>query len=177
VRQLVLLRGVNVGGRNRVAMAPLREALEQAGMEDVLTYLQSGNVLLSSDDPPDLLAGKCKAAVAERFGLEIAVVVRTLEQLAGIVRHDPLGDIADQPKLYQVSFCAAEPSNEAIERILGRAVEGERVLAHGSEIYAWLPHGSGRSAVASALAAPSLGVVATARNWTTITNLLALAER
>ena len=176
MRHLVLLRGVNVGGRNRMPMPALREALQDAGMREVETYLQSGNVVLDGDGAPQALAQRCEAVIAKRFELRIAVVVRTREQLARVVRRDPLADVADQPKLYQVSFCAAKPAAAALEKVAERAVEGERIVAHGSEVYAWFPHGIGRSRMAAQLAKQDFGVVATARNWTTVTKLLALAE-
>src|SRR5919201_1609117 len=69
-RQIVLLRGINLGSRNRIAMPALREALEEAGFEDVQTYLQSGNVVLSSRAAPTTVARKAKGLVADRFGLE-----------------------------------------------------------------------------------------------------------
>ncbi len=178
MRHVVLLRGVNVGARNRLAMSALREALHGAGMRDVETYLQSGNVVLDGDSTtPHELARRCEAVIAERFELTVAVVVRTRAQLARVVRRDPLGDVADQPKLYQVSFCAAKPAPAALRKAAASAVEGERIVAHGSEIYAWFPHGIGRSRLAAQLAKHDFGVVATARNWTTVTKLLELAER
>ncbi len=175
VRQIVLLRGVNVGGRNRLPMAALREALQDAGMREVVTYVQSGNVVLDADTAPERLATDCEALIAKRFELDIAVVVRTREELAEVLAHDPLGDVAEQPKLYQVSFCASAPSPDAIEKVAARAVEGERVLARGREVYAWFPHGIARSKLATQLSRQDLGVVATARNWTTVGRLLELA--
>jgi uncharacterized protein (DUF1697 family) len=175
VKQIVLLRGVNVGGRNRVPMPALREALEAAGLEDVVTYVQSGNVVLESAAKPDALGRKVEGAIADAFGLEVAVVVRTRAELAKVVRRDPLGDVADQEKLYQVSFCTEKPAKEAIDKVTKRAVDGERLLVHGREIYAWFPHGVGRSKLAAQLSRQSLGTVVTARNWTTVKKLLELA--
>jgi uncharacterized protein (DUF1697 family) len=176
VKQAVLLRGVNVGGRNKLAMPALREALKGVGMRDVATYLQSGNVVLDADADPDELARRCEALIADRFGLTVAVVVRSCDELARVVRRDPLGDVAEQPKLYQVSFCSAAPSPEAVRKAGERAVEGEQLVVDGREIYAWFPHGVGRSRLAAQLARQDFGVVATARNWTTVTKLLELAE-
>jgi uncharacterized protein (DUF1697 family) len=175
VKQIVLLRGVNVGGRNRVAMPALREALKDAGMGEVTTYVQSGNVVLDSAVKPDVLARACEELIAERFALQIAVVVRSRAELAKVVQHDPFGAVADQEKLYQVTFCAQKPDQDALAKVAERAVEGERLLAHGREIYAWFPHGVGRSKLAAQLGRQDLGVVATARNWTTVNKLLALA--
>jgi uncharacterized protein (DUF1697 family) len=175
VKQIVLLRGVNVGARNRLAMPALREALEAAGMDDVTTYVQSGNVVLDSTAKPSRLGRECEAVIAERFGLEVAVVVRTRAELAKVVAHDPLGDVADQEKLYQVTFCSQRPDAAALAKLAACAAEGERLIAHGREIYAWFPHGVGRSKLAAQLSRQNLGVVGTARNWTTVNRLLALA--
>lgn len=175
MRQIVLLRGVNVGGHNKLAMPALREALEAAGMENVLTYVQSGNVVLDSAAKPDALARACAKVIAERFGMDVGVVVRTRAQLAKIVEHNPLGDVVEQDKLYQVTFCSEKPAKAALAKVAERAVEGERLLAHGREIYAWFPHGVGRSKLAAQLGKQDLGVLATARNWTTVNKLLALA--
>jgi uncharacterized protein (DUF1697 family) len=176
VKQIVLLRGVNVGGRNRVPMPALREALAAAGMEDVATYLQSGNVVLSSKAKPEELARECEGVIAERFDLEIDVVVRTRVELAKVLERDPLGDVADQEKLYQVSFCAQRPDKAALAKLTERAAEGEQLVVHGREVYAWFPHGVGRSKLAAQLGKASLGTVATARNWRSVKQLLALAD-
>jgi uncharacterized protein (DUF1697 family) len=175
VKQIVLLRGVNVGGRNRVPMPALREALEAAGFKDVVTYVQSGNVVLAGAAKADALAREVEAVIADAFGLDVAVVVRTRAELAKVVRHDPLGKVADQDKLYQVSFCAEQPDKEAVAKLAERAVDGERLLLHGHEIYAWFPHGVGRSKLAAQLSKQKLGTVVTARNWTTVKKLLELA--
>jgi len=175
VKQIVLLRGVNVGGRNKLAMPALRDALEAAGMENVVTYVQSGNVVLDSAAKADALARACEGVIADEFGLDVGVVVRTRTELAKIVERNPLGDVAEQDKLYQVTFCSQKPAKAALDKVAERAVEGERLLAHGREIYAWFPHGVGRSKLAAQLGKQDLGGLATARNWTTVNKLLALA--
>ncbi|HWG08348.1 MAG TPA: DUF1697 domain-containing protein [Solirubrobacteraceae bacterium] len=176
MKQIVLLRGVNVGTRNRLAMPALRDALEAAGMDDVTTYVQSGNVVLGSAAKPDALAHAVEGVIAEEFGLDIAVVVRSRAELAKVLARDPFGDVARQEKLYQVTFCAEKPAEAALAKIVERAVEGERLIAHGREIYAWFPHGVGRSKMAAQLSRQDLGVLATARNWTTVKKLSALAS-
>lgn len=176
MRQIVLLRGVNLGARNRIAMTALRELLAVAGFKDVSTYLQSGNAVLSSELAPQKLAGRCERLIEEALGLEIAVVVRTREELAAVVSHDPLGKLADDPKRYQVSFCAAQPDAGAVRKVAERATGGEHLVVHGREIYAWFPDGVGRSRLAAQLSGKNLGTTATARNWTTVVNLLALAD-
>ena len=171
-RHIVLLRGINLGSRNRVAMPKLRDALEEAGFDEVRTYLQSGNIVLSSSGKP---ADAVRRMISKEFGLDIAVVTRTQAELAKVVAHDPLADVAKDPKRYQVSFCDAKPSRAVVRLIEDAAAPGERVVVHGREIYAWHPDTIARSKLWALLAGQKLGVTATARNWTTVQKLLELA--
>ena len=175
-RQVVLLRGINVGSRNRIAMPDLREALEQAGFEDVQTYLQSGNVLLSSAAKPESVARKCERQIAAKFDLDIAVVVRTGAELAKVVQRNLLGKIAKDPKRYQVSFRSAELGAEAVRKLEAAAVEPEQFVVIGREVYAWHPDTIARSRLWALLAGQGLGVTATSRNWTTVTKLLEMLD-
>ena len=175
-RHIVLLRGVNLGPRNRVAMPELREALTEAGFDDVQTYVQSGNVVLSSGASATTVARKVARVIEDRFGLDIDVVVRTKAELAKVVERDPLGKVAEDPKRYQVTFLATKPKAEVVEKLASAAVEPERLVHNGRELYAWHPNGVGRSKLAALLSGPQLGVTGTARNWATVTKLLELAN-
>jgi uncharacterized protein (DUF1697 family) len=157
-------------------MPALREAFEDAGFEDVKTYLQSGNVVVASKAAPKTVAQKAKGLIADRFGLDIDVVVRTRDELAAVVRRNPLGKVANDPKRYQVSFLDRKPDREVVRKLEALAVGDERLVADGRELYAWHPTGVARSKLWAALAGRGLGVTATARNWTTVTKLLELAE-
>jgi uncharacterized protein (DUF1697 family) len=176
MRQIVLLRGVNLGSRNRIGMPKLRDAFAAAGFADVSTYLQSGNVVLTSNASPAELAAETERLIAATFGLDIAVVVRTRDELAAVVERNPLGAVAANPKRYQVSFLAEEPDPKVVETLAGLAVEPEQFVAIGRELYAWHPDGVARSRLWGRLAGPKLGVTATARNWTTVPKLLGLAD-
>lgn len=156
-------------------MPALRDALTEAGFNDVRTYVQSGNVVLSSAQKTDAVADSVKRVLADEFGLEVAVVTRTRAQLARVVERNPLARVARDPKRYQVSFLDAKPSREVVRRIEETAAGGERVVVDGREVYAWHPDTIGRSKLWALLAGQSLGVTATARNWTTVTKLLELA--
>jgi uncharacterized protein (DUF1697 family) len=176
VRQIALLRGINLGPRNRIAMPQLRKELEGAGFEDVRTYLQSGNVVLASDLPSEQLARRLERQIEHAFKLDIAVIVRTRDELADVVKHNPLKKVATNPKRYQVSFLSDELDPETIEELAALAVPSERFVARGRELYAWHPDGVARSKLWARLAGKGLGVTATARNWTTVTSLLELAD-
>jgi uncharacterized protein (DUF1697 family) len=172
---VAMLRGINLGGRRRVPMAELRTLLTDAGYEDVRTYVQSGNIVLGSPAKPAEVERELQTLISERFGFDVPVVVRSRAQLAAVVKADPLGDVADDPKRYQVSFLSAKPKAAVVRALEAADVAPEQVAVSGREIYAWHPEGVARSKLWNALAGKDLGVTATARNWTTVTTLLEMA--
>ena len=174
-RHVVLLRGINIGPRNRVAMPKLRDALEEAGFTDVKTYLQSGNVVLESRAKAETVRRKVEKLIEQEFGLEIAVVVRTKAELAAVVKRNPLGKVATEPKRYQVTFLEKKLSAKVAKELKETAADDERVVVAGREVYAWHPKTIARSKLWSKLAGKSLGVTATSRNWATVEALLELA--
>ena len=157
-------------------MADLRALLDGAGFEDVRTYLQSGNAVVRTPFAADALADECERLIAGRFGAPVTVLVRSGDDLAQIVARDPLDGAAEDPKRYQVTFLSAEPEPALIEQLDRVATERERVAVVGCEIYAHHPDGVGRSKVATKLAGLKRGVIGTSRNWTTVLNLLEMAQ-
>ena len=176
MRNILLLRGINVGAHNRISMPELRVALERAGFAHARTYMQSGNVVVSSDAPADELAARARRALAGGFGLDVDVIVRTRDELAEVIARNPLGEVAVDPKRYQVSFLERELDAAVVRELSALAAASERFVAIGRELYAWHPDGVARSRLWARLAGRQLGVSATARNWTTVTNLLAMAD-
>jgi uncharacterized protein (DUF1697 family) len=175
-RHVVLLRGINIGSRNRIAMPKLREALEEAGFDDVQTYLQSGNVVLTSTTKPESVARKCEKLIAERFGFDVAVVVRSRAELARVVKRNPLAKVAKDPKRYQVTFLAKKLDPKIVRELKEAAADSEQVVVSGREVYAWHPRTIARSRLWNRLAGKGLDVTATSRNWTTVEALLELAS-
>lgn len=177
MRRVLMLRGINLGPARRVPMAELRALLSNAGYEDVATYVQSGNIVLSADCPAAELESAVSALITERFGFDVPVVGRSAEELAAIVAHDPIPGAAQEPKRYQVTFLSSPASPAAMRRLEELAADSERVAAHGRELYTFHPDGIARSKLAMSLAAKQLGVSATARNWRTVTTLAEMASR
>jgi uncharacterized protein (DUF1697 family) len=171
-----MLRGINLGPNRRVPMAELRALLGDAGYEDVQTYVQSGNIVLSSTASVADLEHEAQRLISDRFGFDVPVVGRTRRQLAAVVKRNPFGDVAQDPKRYQVSFLSAKLDAETLATLKAAVVEPERFEAQGRELYAWHPDGVARSKLWNALAGKGLGVTATARNWTTVTTLLEMAQ-
>jgi uncharacterized protein (DUF1697 family) len=175
-RLIVLLRGVNLASRNRIAMRDLREALEEAGFEDVSTYVQSGNVVLTSTASAKQVRSDVERLLADRFDLDVKVVVRTRAELAAVVKRNPFAKVATNPKLYQVTFLEKAPPAEVMRKLEAAGTGEEQVVHVGRELYAWHPDGVGRSKLAALMSGKGLGVAATARNWTTVTRLLEIAD-
>src|SRR5438876_11973564 len=126
-RHIVLLRGINIGSRNRISMPELRSALEEGGFADVQTYLQSGNVVLESRAKPESVRRKIEKMIAEQFGLDIAVVVRTRAELAEVVKRNPLSRVAKDPKRHQVTFLSAKLDPEVVKRLESLAAPSEEL--------------------------------------------------
>ena len=175
-QHILLLRGINLASRNRIAMPELRAALTEAEFKDVRTYLQSGNVVLSSAAKAEDVVRKVERLIGKEFGLDVPVVSRTRAQLAKVVTVNPLQKVAKNPKRYQVSFLTEKPTRDVIRRVQEAAMPPEQVVAVGREIYAWHPETVARSRLWTLLADQGLGITATARNWTTVTKLLELAS-
>lgn len=174
-RVVVLLRGVNLVKRNRISMPDLRTALGGAGFADVATYVQSGNIVLTSRSSAEGVASKVKKVIADQFGLDIVVIGRSRAEMAAVNRSNPLAGVATNPRRYLVTFLSREvPPGFADD--LASVAKQEPFAIIGREVYSWHPDGIGRTPLWERLASRSLGIEATSRNWTTVTALLAMAE-
>jgi uncharacterized protein (DUF1697 family) len=174
---VALLRGINVGGHNRIAMAQLRELLQALGYEDVRTHLQSGNaVFATAGTPPEQAAREIEDQIARSLGLGVRVVVRTRDELAEVVAANPLGEVASDPARLLVTFLSAAPERGLLGELAPADFEPDVFAVGAREIYVWHPDGVRATRLTNAFWEKRLGVTATARNWNTVTRLLALAD-
>ena len=183
---VALLRGINLGGHNKVAMAELREVVTSLGHADVVTYIQSGNVVFTSDQSDTAaLAAALERAIATSLSVPARVVVLSREELAQVARDNPYTG-EPNPKAVHAVFLSGEPGPDVAERVAAAqqlaAQQGSRDTAQlvGRTIFLHTPDGYGRSDLAAALV--KLGqkktdaVTGTARNWATVTRLLAMCD-
>ena len=170
---MALLRGINVAGKAKVAMAALRDVCESAGCEDVVTYIQSGNVVLQSKLPAEELRSVLETAIGEEFGFTPAVMIRTANEMAAVVEKNPYPE-ADEKTLH-VGFLHAAP-NAATKKCLA-AIDcvPEEVTAAGRHLYLHLPNGMGRAALPVQLERCLRPAPVTVRNWRTVTKLVELS--
>jgi uncharacterized protein (DUF1697 family) len=175
---VLLLRGVNVGGRAALPMAGLRALLGELGHEEARTHLQSGNaVIVASPSQARRLGPALEEAIAERFGVATRVMLRTRDEMRAVVDANPFaGAAASDPKSVHAVFLERRPARAAVGRIDPDRSPGDAVEVVGAEAYVHYPGGSGRSKLTAAYLERVLGVAATGRNWRTVTALLALAE-
>jgi uncharacterized protein (DUF1697 family) len=171
-RWVALLRGINVGKARQLDMPRLRESLAGRGYGDVRTHLRSGNVLLDSPLPERQLAAALTTAIADDFGMDVPIVLRTGAELAAVLARDPLGSVATDPSRYSVTFLPERPDPECAAA-LPPAEAGEYVV-DGRELYLWLPDGMARSPMGTWKWDRLLGVPGTNRNWNTVAKLAAM---
>lgn len=179
MRYAVLLRGVNVGGRSQLAMSDLRGALEEAGFDEVSTYLQSGNAVVAAPGraAPATVADRVRAALTGVLGASPGVVVRTGRDLAALVAANPYPDAVGEPKFLNVAFLSEQPDPKAM---LDPSALAPDEYAFGDRcVYLhYVGTSPGRSRLAEIVCREALrahsGAIATVRNWNTV---LAMAER
>lgn len=173
---VALLRAVNLGSHNKVSMPVLRERLAEAGFERVRTYVNSGNVVVDSRlRSPAKVSAAVRGVVAEHFGVDTPVVVRTGAQLAEVLAWNPFGEAAaERPKLVTVVHLTAEPDPARIADALAVDVGPDQVAVRGLEAVIAYAESSQGGRVDSALR--KLRVDGTARNWRTLTALVDLTS-
>lgn len=179
-KYVALLRGINVGGRNALRMKQLRALLGDLGLDEVRTYIQSGNVVFESGevDPPRL-ASRIGAEIEERHGFEPRVMVMKLETMERAIDANPFAEAESEPKSepksLHVYFLASEPEDPDLDTLDRLAKESERYVLRGDVLYLHAPDGIGRSKLV-AWAERALGVAMTGRNWRTATRIMAMAD-
>jgi uncharacterized protein (DUF1697 family) len=173
---VALLRGINVNPSTAVDMAELRAIVEDAGYDDVRTLLRSGNVLFSARVKADVAATRIEAALARRLTFAPRVLVRTAAELEEVVQRNPLRTIAQDPSRHVVSFLSAAPAPATLREIDPGPLLPDEFRVIDREIYMWMPNGTVRSPLPKALSEKRLGVILSARNWNTVTKLVAMTR-
>jgi uncharacterized protein (DUF1697 family) len=181
---VALLRSVNVGGRNRVPMAELRAMVETLGFEGVQTYVQSGNVVLTGTGSASSVARTVQEGIAETFGLDVPVIVRSTRQLTRILTTHPFAVAGVDPKTVHVTFLATAPTANQAKALAKVGTDAERdgsfgddrFVLDGTEVYLHCPAGYGETKFNNAFFERRAAVVATTRNWKTVTTLATMAR-
>jgi uncharacterized protein (DUF1697 family) len=175
--RVALLRGINVGGKNKLPMSDLAALFVESGCENVQTFIQSGNVIFDAGAPlaarlPTLIS----AHILKKFGYRIPVVLRTARELEAVVANNPFGCVDEQEDMLYVMFLADVPGAGCVEGLNPLRSAPDEFVVRGREIYLRLPNGAGRSKLTNAWFDARLKTVSTARNWRTTAKLLEMAS-
>ena len=174
---VVLLRGINLGGRNKLPMKDLARMLTELGCQDVTTYIQSGNAVVTMDEAlAAALPGRLAECIQEQAGLRVPVVVRTREAFATVVRDNPYLAAGADPQALHVMFLADQPSPEEVAALDPNRSPPDAYLVRGREIYLHCPQGVADTRLTNAYFDARLKTVSTSRNWRTVLKLRDMAD-
>jgi len=172
---IVLLRGVNVSGKNIIKMAVLKTILIESGFKNVTTYIQSGNVVLSSDLEKDVVATKVQQLINDHFQLQIAVFCLDLKEIEVALKHNPFTENIEPNKLF-FTFLNKEPAVDLLADLEKIDFATDQFKVIDKVLYFYLPNGMSNSKLNNNFFEKKLKVTATGRNLNTINKLIDLAK-
>jgi uncharacterized protein (DUF1697 family) len=173
-----MLRGVNVGGHNKIKMEALRALYESMKLREAQTYVQSGNVIFRTDERDiALLTKRIEDGIERKFGFRPNVILRTAAEMREVIARNPFAKRRGiEPSKLLVTFLGSDPGAEAREKILQIKCDPEELRIEGRELYIYFPNGIGRSKLSWAGLEKTLKTPGTARNWNSVTKMLEMAE-
>lgn len=174
-----LFRGINVGGNRIVPMKELKSLHEALGFRDVVTYIQSGNVVFTSDETnPAQLASQIEESFAQKFGFRSQVIVRTSTELEETIANNPFQTSPEkEPNRILVLFLATRAESSTLEDLKKSYNGPEEMYLIGQELFIYYPDGMGRSKLTLPLIEKKLKAAGTGRNWNTVLKLKEMMQR
>ncbi len=174
-----ILRGINVGGQKKILMADLKALYEKLGFKNVSTYIQSGNVIFESNEKfsDTELAKKIEIAIDRKYGFEVVVIIRSLEEMKDTISSNPFlkEKNSDTKRLY-VTFLSEIPAKENVESIGNVDFSPDRFIIFEKVVYIYVDNGYGETKISNNFFEKKLKVKATTRNWNTVNKLSDLAS-
>lgn len=174
MKYVSILRGINVSGKNKILMADLKTLYETLGFQNVITYIQSGNVIFDSKlkSKADIKA-KIEKKIEEKYQFQVPVELRTSSDFEKIVNICPFGsvDLAKDGTKILVTFLSSQPTKANVSKILEYVVPPEKMVIRDKEVYLHCPNGYGKSKLSNAFIENKLGITATTRNWKSVCKL------
>ena len=174
---VALLRGINVGGKNKLPMKELTTLFQEAGCAEVRSYIQSGNIVFrASAATAKRVPERVAAAILQRFGYQVPVVIRSAQELGAIAEGNPYAEEGADPTSLHVGFLAERPSRAAIASLDPQRSPPDAFEVLGQQIYLRCPNGIGRSKLTVGYFERQLGTTTTLRNWRTVGKLVELTS-
>jgi len=173
---IALFRGINVGGHNKLPMSELKDVLAGIGLQDVATYIQSGNVVFAVEQADKtMLVESIREAVNQSHGFAPQVMLLPVEEFARAAAANPYPEGEDEPKTLHLYFLAEEPQDPDLQKLAAIKYENERFALIGKVFYLHAPDGIGRSKLAAGVE-KALDVPVTARNWRSVSKILEMVQ-
>lgn len=174
---IALLRGINVGGRNRIPMLDLRLACAELGWADVRTYIQSGNLLLEGQCTAVRVEEELERVIKRRFDLAIPVIARAAADWSAYIRGNPFPEASrTEPNLLMLALSKTKPKRGAAAALQERAVNGEHIVGVSDALWIHFARGVAKSKLSPGLLDRIVGSPVTTRNWRTVLKLEELAQ-
>lgn len=172
-----MLRGVNVGGHNRIKMDALRALYESLKLRNPQTYIQSGNVIFETrQDDLVRLSTQIQEGIETTFGFRPEVILRTKSEMRVVIARNPFSKRRNiDPSRLLVSFLVSEPNAEGREKVLSIKTDPEELRIDGRELYIYFPNGMARPKFSWAAVERILKIPGTGRNWNSVTKMLEIA--
>jgi uncharacterized protein (DUF1697 family) len=174
-----ILRGINVSGQKLIKMDALKKTFENLKLENVRTYIQSGNVIFSGNETNEKeLEEKIGKQIETDFGYHVPVIVLTAEKLKQLIEQNPFAkDTEKEIGFLHVTFLAGKPQQDDIKSIEDKKQKGEEIQISDKAVYLYCPHGYGKTKLTNSFIEGKLKVKATTRNWKTTNELLSMATK
>ena len=174
-KTVLLLRGINVGGRNKLPMTDLKRLLEDAGASDVTTVIQSGNAVLSSEKAGNQLASTVGGMIEDQFGFRPDLLTMSSAEFLALMQSNPFPDAVSEPSTLHAFMATQEIllNQDALDKF---KAESERIAAIGNALWLHAPNGIGCSKLVSNIRKLT-GCETTARNWNTLSKLEKLVKQ
>jgi uncharacterized protein (DUF1697 family) len=173
---VALLRGINVGGKNKLPMKELAAIFTDAGASDVLTYIQSGNVVFrASAALARRLPAVVATAISKRFGFEVPVLMRTAGELRKVASENPFLRAGADVGMLHVAFLTSKPGTAQVDSLDADRSSPDEFELRGREIYLYCPNGIARTKLTNAYFDSKLATTSTVRNWKTVLKLVELS--
>ena len=174
-----LLRGINVAGQKKILMADLKALYISLGFCDVQTYIQSGNVVFSSELGVYEIVTLIEKAISKEYGFDVPVQVREVAVFEKLIAECPFSelDLVEEGTRVMVTFLANLPNEENVAKLMTYVKESERLVLHGRQIYLHCPNGYGKTKLSNTFIEKKLDVTATTRNWKSVVKLCDLGEK
>ena len=172
-KYISLLRGINVSGQKIIKMQDLKALYLSLGFDDVQTYIQSGNVVFSSNlKSAEKLATKIEAEINRRYGFDVNVLLRKTIEIEAVINNNPFcrQSAVDETKLY-VTFLLEAPVKEHIKKLRQFDAGDDQIKCVGREVYLYCPNGYARTKLSNVFIEKQLHLPATTRNWKTVNKL------